>query len=332
MTWHRLTNLLRATRRPLVFFDFETAGLGGAPPVEYAVAYWAPWAEEDQDDTSVAARRGGPPGLTYAATMRLDPGCAIHPKAQAVHGISADMLKGCKRYNDLEVVGFFQALAQGDAGLGEGPAIWGGHNVAEADVPWARKWGYLPQGVVSCVDTQRLFRRLVKSHPFPVAPDAVNPGQHVPAVGHGLTPYAASLVGVHTALSGEPHSGAHGALSDVLASAWCFAAMLNLWQPLWPTEVQGEDADVALEAFLAAVNAPPPGLLSWDGWVEVLPDGRHVWGDKAQKVGGGRPLTCDPGYARWVSELPPSPTGENGKAWCSAETRAALAEANNQTK
>ena len=139
MTWHRLTSLLKATRRPLVFVDFETAGLGGAPPVEYAVAYWAPWAEPEMDAVSVAAREGAPPGLTYATTQRVDPCAPIHWKAQQVHGISAEMLKGCKRYNDLEVVGFFQALACGDAATDEGPAIWGGHNVAEADVPWAQR-------------------------------------------------------------------------------------------------------------------------------------------------------------------------------------------------
>jgi len=89
--------------------------------------------------------------------------------------------------------------------------------------------------------------------------------------------------------------------------------------------VVGEDPNAALDVLLAAVNAPPPGLLSWDGWVEVTTDGRHVWGDKAQKVGAGNPLTCDPSYAKWVASLPSSPTGENGKAWCSDATRAALA-------
>lgn len=323
--WRRLLELLTATRRPLVFFDFETAGLNGAPPVEYAVAYWAPWCPQADDDASCTARRGGPPGLTYATTMRLDPGCNIHPKAQAEHGISADMLKGCKRYNDLEVVGFFQSLAQGDASSGEGPAVWGGHNVAEADVPWAQRWGYLPAGAVACVDTQRMFRRLCKSHPFPVAPDAILPGANVPAVRHGLTPYAGTLAGVHTALTGDPHQGQHGAMADVLASAWVFMALLEMWQPLWPAGVQNEDPHAALDALLAAVNAPPPGMLSWDGWVEVLPDGRRVWGDKAAKVGAGAPLACDKSYASRVASLPSSPTGENGKAWCSDATRAALA-------
>jgi DNA polymerase III epsilon subunit-like protein len=248
--WQRLLALLAATKRPLVFVDFETAGLGGAPPVEYAVAYWAPWAPLEMDDASVAARKNAPPGITYATTMRVDPCCAIHPKAQAVHGITAEMLKGCPKYNDIEVVGFFQALANGDTDTGEGPAIWGGHNVAEADIPWAQRWGYLPAGVIPCVDTQRMFRRLVKSHPFPVAPDAILPGAKVPAVGHGLTPYASSLVGVHTALSGDPHSGSHGALADVLASAWCFMAMLEMWAPLWPAPVQGEDPHAALDALL----------------------------------------------------------------------------------
>jgi len=34
--WCRVLDLITRTRRPLVFFDFETAGLSGAPPVEFA--------------------------------------------------------------------------------------------------------------------------------------------------------------------------------------------------------------------------------------------------------------------------------------------------------
>lgn len=333
MTWSRLLSLLAAARRPLVVFDFETAGLGGAPPVEYALAYWAPWAPPEMDATSVAARRVSPPGLTYATTARIDPGCAIDPDAQAVHGISRESLKGCKRYDDLEVVAFFQALARGDATAGEGPAVWCGHNAAEADVPWAQKWGYLPRVLdafpsrLAVVDTRRVFTRLSKAHDFPLSPDAILPGARVPCVGTGLSPYAASLKGLHVALTGELPTVAHAALADVQSTAWCLMAFLELWQPVWPAAVQGEDPQVALDAMLTALDAPPPGMLSWDGWVRVRPDGSHVWGDKAQKPGPGRLLNVDPPYASWVASLPSSPTGENGKAWCSDTTRAALSVA-----
>src|SRR6185503_1318532 len=240
MTWPRLLSLLAVARRPLVVFDFETAGLGGAPPVEYALAYWAPWAPPEMDGVSVAARAVSPPGLTYATTARVDPGCAIDPDAQAVHGISREMLKGCKSRKHPDVVGFFRALAMGDGMADEAPAIWCGHNAAEADVPWAQKWGYLPREVTNCqggppmctdenqsvealkvIDTRRVFMRLSKSHDFPLAPDAIKPGAHVPCVGTGLSPYAASLKGLHVALTGELPKVAHAAMADVQSTAWC---------------------------------------------------------------------------------------------------------------
>ena len=51
--WQHLLDLLTATRRPLVFVDFETAGLNGAMPVEFAIAYWTPWADAEMLVTGI---------------------------------------------------------------------------------------------------------------------------------------------------------------------------------------------------------------------------------------------------------------------------------------
>lgn len=373
--WRRLLELLGACRRPLVVLDFETSGLDGAPPVEYAVAMWAPWTNEAYDDVTLAARRHAPLGLSYAATSRLNPGGPIHPGAQRVHGITAEDLRGALPYNDIGLVSVFRSLAAGDPdadGGAEGPAIFVGHNAAESDVPWAQAWGYLPTHVggdvgqcppmctdenqdydpgrpLDVLDTMRMQRRLKDSHPLPLHPDIPSmddsmwrgqgwssPGVGAgkcPAVGHGLEPYATSLVGLHTALFGDPPEESHGALADVLSTARCLAAMLELWAPLWPGPVVGEDPHAALDALLACLAAPPPGALSWDGWMQVDRDtGAVAWGRKARKVGEGAPLTIDRSYAQWVMSLPPAPTGRNGEAWCSDTTRAAITTALNPSK
>lgn len=335
--WRRLLDLLAAARRPLVVLDFETSGLNGAPPVEYAVAMWAPWQAASDDPTTTAAATRAPPGLTYAATSRLNPGCVIHPAAQRVHGITAADLKDELPYNDLGLQSVFRALAVGDPtaeGGAEGPAIWCGHNAAESDVPWAQLWGYLPQDPAPVVlDTMRLQRRLVKSHPHPLHPDIADMDiwlphpTHCPVCIHGLEPYATSLIGLHTALFGDPPTESHGAMADVLSTARCLAAMLELWAPLWPGPVTGEDPAAALDALLACLNAPPPGALSWDGWIAVDRDTDTLtWGGKACKVGEGAPLTADRSYAEWVMSLPSAPTGRNGEAWCSEATRTVLRE------
>lgn len=329
--WRRLLDLCTETRRPLVVLDFETAGLGGAPPVEYAIAYWAPWAPLEMDPVSVAARALAPPGLTYAATGRLDPGVPIDPEAQRVHGISAADVRGCPAYNDLGVMSVFRALAAGDADAGEGAAVWAGHNLAESDVPWAQTWGYLPPGPVDLLDTMRLQRRLSKDMPMPSAPDAVgtsgpwgwtSPPRYCPAIVHGLKPYASSLVGLHTALYGEPGEGSHGALADVLASARCLAGLLDLWCHIFPGACIKDDPHAALAAVLADANRAPLGMLSVDGWIKVdLNTGRRTW---ARGKCEGQAINSDRGYAEFIAGLPSSPTGINGKAWCSPETRAAL--------
>lgn len=335
--WARLLRLLTAARRPLVVKDYETSGLNGAPPVEYAVAIWAPWQANADDGLSTRCRHlAAPPGLTYAATSRLNPGGPIHPDAQRVHGITAEDVRGAMPWNDLGLQAVFRSLAVGDPdaeGGPEGSAIFVGHNAAESDVPWSQTWGYLPTDPAPIViDTMRMQRRLVRDHPHPLQPDVPNM-RCCPAIGHGLEPYNTSLIGLHTALFGDPASESHGAMADVLSTARCFAAMLELWAPLWPGPVVAEDPAAALEALLARLNAPPPGALSWDGWLRVDRDtGAVTWGGKARKVGEGAPLTADRGYADWVMSLPSAPTGRNGDAWCSDATRAAIVAARAPTK
>lgn len=396
--WQKFLDLLAAARRPLAVLDFETAGLGGAPPVEFAVAYWAPWCEPAGDDVSRRARALCPPGLTYAASYRLDPLCPIDPEATAVHGIRGEDVRGRARpYNDVEVVSLFAGLAAGSPADGEGPAVFVGHNAAEADVPWARRWGYLPKvggveiinndyewrergkpeswaparmtkcaechrhqymtpsgitcpnghggsdsidATIDVVDTMRIQRRLVKEHAHPLAPcDMLVPNlwdgwsdgrpRGCPAIGHGLRPYASNLEGLHTALFGDPHDGGHGALADMCATARCLAAVLEFWSPLWSCACADRDPADDLARLLAALDAPPPGALGWDGWLAPctpVGKGPPLWGRKARKY-VGRPLTVDPSYARWVCGLPSEPTGVDGEAWCSPRTREIIGRA-----
>lgn len=342
--WQRLLDLCTAVHRPLVFLDFETAGLSGAPPVEFCVAYYAPWCPPEDDLVTRKARAACPPGLTYATLQRLDPGVPIHPDATAIHGITdADVRGKAKPYRDLEVTALFQSLAHGDAAGGEGPAVWVGHNAAEADVPWARRWGYLPDADLDVVDTMRVVRRLGREHPFPLAPDAwtmehaagiwsaaVNSGcmSGCPVViRNSLKPYATNLEGLHVALFDGVHAGGHGALADVCATARCLAGLLELWAPLWSSQSQ-RDVDPAadLSRLLRTLDAPPPRQLGWDGWVAPctpVGKGPPLWGRKTRKH-TGQPLTVDRSYAEWVLSLPPRPTGTDGESWCGPESRAAI--------
>lgn len=346
--WQRLLDLLSKCRRPLVVLDFETAGLNGAPPVEMAIAYWAPWCPPNDDPVTAKARAVCPPGLTYATTMRLDPGCPIDPRSMAVHGIrDEDVIGKAVRFKDLEVVAMFQHLDAGDASAGEGRAIWCGHNVAESDVPWAKIWGYLPwRDDITVVDTMRMQRRLTKEHPSPLTPDAAVNCDGVwrdrragtlpwakgcPVVSHGLRPYASNLEGLHTAMFGDPHEGGHGALADACASARSFAATLELWAVLWSSASQRDDDPAAdLERLLAALDAPPPGQASWDGWLEVVPMDALPRGQRFLVGAADRPRNYtwrrgrfrgEPAHRdQWVLGLPRTPTGVDGKGWCSPVT------------
>lgn len=317
--WRVLLDLLAAARRPLVVIDFETAGLGGAPPVEFAVLIWAPWRTPEDDEETRTMRPHVPPGLTYACSQRLNPGQPIDPGATAVHGITDADVAGCMPYSDLTVRGFFQGLATGDAAEGDGPAVFVGHNAQAADLAWGRRWGYFPAAEVEAVDTLRMRYRLGKEHPFPLSVDATPPvcdgdALHVPAIGFGLDAFAANLTGLHVGLCGVRPEGAHGAMADAAATARVLARMLDLWAPLWPARVAGLGADGNLRALLAALDAPEPHMVSWDGWLVRTAGGGHEWRKGKFK---GQPAHRD----QWVLDLPRLPTGINETGWwCSQHT------------
>src|SRR5688572_1368325 len=275
--WQRLLDLLTATRRPLVVLDFETAGLGGAPPVEFAALVFSPWEAQVDDEETRRSATLVPPGLTYAVQMRLDPLRPIDPGATRVHRIRDEDVRGrVTAYNDLEVVGFFQGYASGAAD-GVGPAVWVGHNAAGADVPWARRWGYLPDADLDVVDTMRVVRRMQREMPHPLALELVTTlgidrttlGSNVcvPCIENGLDAYASSLTGSHVALTGLRPQDAHGAMADCQATARVLCRLLDLWSPMWPPARSDLPASVNLSALLAALDAPEPGRVSWDGWL-----------------------------------------------------------------
>lgn len=333
--WRVLLDLLAAARRPLVVVDFETAGLGGAPPVEFAVLIWAPWRTPEDDEETRAMRPHVPPGLTYACSQRLNPGQPIDPGATAVHGITDADVAACMPFSDLTVRGFFQGLAAGDAAEGDGQAVFVGHNVQAADLAWGRRWGYFPAAEVDAVDTLRMRYRLGKEHPFPLSVDCIDSvhagrlpegARYIPAVGFGLDAFAANLTGLHVGLCGVRPEGAHGAMADAAATARVLARMLDLWAPLWPARVVGLGADGNLRALLAALDAPEPGAVSWDGWLaedrfsaDPLCSKGYVWRKGKFK---GRPAHRD----QWVLDLPRLPTGINETGWwCSQHTADILA-------
>lgn len=327
--WRVLLDLLAAARRPLVVVDFETAGLGGAPPVEFAVLIWAPWRTPEDDEETRAMRPHVPPGLTYACSQRLNPGQPIDPGTTAVHGITDADVAGCMAYSDLTVRGFFQGLAAGDAAEGDGPAVFVGHNAQASDLAWGRRWGYFPAAEMDAVDTLRMRYRLGKEHPFPLSVDVVDPpapswvagagGWGCPAIGFGLDAFAANLTGLHVGLCGVRPEGAHGAMADAAATARVVARMLDLWAPLWPARVATLGADGNLRALLAALDAPEPGAVSWDGWLSSESSG-YVWRKGRYK---GRPAHRD----QYVLDRPRLPTGLDGLDgwWCSQHTADILA-------
>lgn len=330
--WRSFLDLLTACRRPLVFIDFETAGLGGAPPVEFAMLFFAPWDPPSDDEVTRRAAKECPPGLTYAVNVRTNPIQPIDPGATRVHRITDADVRDCQPYNDLELRVFFQVTALGDDKTGERPAVFVGHNAAEADVPWARRWGYLPPAdhpaPIDLIDTMRIARRIGRTHPYPLVCDIIPPigdeqRAHVPAYVVGLDAYASSLVGVHAALTGRRHD-AHGALADCCATARVLARLLELWSSLLPPRRGDLTPDANLGALLAALDAPEPGVVSWDGWLaEAETEGGGFTWHKGKHR--GKPATIDPSYRQWVRSLPRHPTGVDGEAWCSQHTADILA-------
>jgi DNA polymerase III epsilon subunit-like protein len=340
--WRRLLDLLATCRRPLVFVDFETSGLSGAPPVEFAVLVYSPWEAPVDDEETRRVAPLVPPGLTYALQMRLDPLRPIDPGATRVHRIRDEDVRGkATAFNDLEVVGFFQGYASGDAADSVGPAVWCGHNAAGADAPWARRWGYLPDDDLDVVDTMRIVRRMQREMPFPLAHDVLTPVASglggevsdgcVSCTYTGLDAYASSLVGAHVALCGDRPAESHGAMADCVSTARVLCRLLDLWSPMWPPGRIDLPASANLSSLLAALDAPEPGRVSWDGWLaedeaapqpgqRALPGGqaRYVWAKGKHR---GEPAETDPSYRQWVTTaLPRRPSGNDGEAWCSQHT------------
>lgn len=319
--WRHLLNLLREARRPLVVVDFETAGLGGKPPVEFALLVWSPWEEPQDDEETRRVARLVPPGLTYAVQMRLDPGQTIDPGAVKMHKITDADVRGCTRYDDLEVRCFFQQYASGEAGdSGSGPAVWVGHNAAEADVPWAQRWGYLPQVDLDVVDTMRVVRRMQKAQPFPLALDDLTPlhlGTQLAVsqcVEDGLDAYASSLIGSHVAVCGARPRESHGAMADACSTARVLCRLLDLWSPMWPPSRSDLPASANLQALLAALDAPPPGQVSWDGWLAEDGAGGYEWRMGYNK---GHKAHRD----EKIMAMPRRPTGDDANRWwCSQHT------------
>ena len=306
--WRRLLELLRDAGRPLVFVDFETAGLSGAPPVSFAVLVFQLGDEVDDGETTQACLGTCPEGLVYAVTKRLDPLCQVPEAASRVHGIyTADVRGKEQAYNDFEVSGFFRDLASGDGG--GRPAVFAGHNVCGADIPWMLLWGYLAEWPTGAIDTMRVGRRLVAEHPYPLVPERTAG----PCREHGLDAFSGSLTGQHVAVCGGRPSGAHDALGDVCASARLLAGLLEGWAPLW------ESSTKRLDLLLSELDKPPSH--SWDGWLREETGGWFSWAKGKHR---DKPVSWDMSYAEWVSKLPREPTGVDGNAWCSHRTAEVL--------
>lgn len=351
--WKRLLELVALARRPLVFVDYETTDLGGAPPVEFAVLKYEPWSAPEEDETTTRIRKIVPPGLTYAASVRVDPMRPIHPRAQAKHGIPYEALRGCPRYDDPGIVSVFRGLATGDATANEGPAIWIGHNIANADAPWSVTWGYLPTYPApdSMIDTRRVFERLQADHPRPLAVDLIADVQgglgyrHAgtvgdrpvvrpcPAIGLGLGVFRSTLEACHVALVGREPEEQHAALGDCVSTARVFNLILELWGPLWPASIRRPEdpfraqaqALEELGALVRLLGQPPSDVPSWDGWLKPDGAGGLVWAKGNKR---GTPACAD----AWVRGLPRVPTGRDGEAWCSEETARLLSEVPGQRR
>ena len=290
-TFNLFVQLAAATGRPVVFFDFETAGLD-APPVEVALVAFGP---EETSDTLAAVKENlghpvvalGPPSTigdlaTYALTSRLNPGQPIRPGAMSIHGIKDADVKECPRFDDPGFVGLMHSIDSLDP-------IWCGHNVKRFDLPLAERCGILPRRPGRLVlDTMRWAQGTATREPFPPCFDATlgasdpHRGHVVPVCELGLDMMRSSLSALHAGLCGWRFEGAHGAMSDVLANVRVASRLFDLWlsdafgQMSRHAAVGGLDVHGALDLLLAACDRPPEGMTGHDGWLKVI-----TWTDAA---------------------------------------------------
>lgn len=253
----RLIEIFRLAKRPIVVFDFETAGMN-APPCEFAMVVLG--AEEDSDDevTAGVSEALGHIRVSYAVTARVSPGCPMSPGAQATHGISDADVANCPPFDDPEIVGLFRAFE--DMG-----AVWCGHNIADFDIPCALRSGYL-RSTPLMVDTMRIARRLQADEPCPG--EALKPK---PAYA-GLDLFRANLTGLHYALTGSRFEGAHSALDDVIATVRVLEGLIDGWIPgelLIKIQTEAVDIEQAARAIVEHLNVPPHGQVGWDGWLRA---------------------------------------------------------------
>lgn len=324
-TFNLFVQLAAATGRPVVFFDFETAGLD-APPVEVALVAFGP---EETSDTLAAVKENlghpvialGPPSTigdlaTYALTSRLNPGQQIRPGAMSIHGIKDADVKECPRFDDPGFVGIMHALDALDP-------IWCGHNVKRFDLPLAERFGILPHRPGRLVlDTMRWAQGAATRWPFPpcfdptIADSDPDRGQVVPVCEMGLDGVRGDLGTLHLALCGWRFEGAHGAMSDVLGNIRVAARLFDLWMSEMFADMQRAaeagtlDVQSALRLLLDACDLPPEGYTGHDKWLKMVrwtdAAGRECQDHEVQKgKNRGRMLTeLSVSDMRWIRDLP----------------------------
>ena len=308
----RIIDMFRHAKRPLVWFDFETAGVDG-PPVEFAMVVMATEddAEEHEDQTTaeVAEALGLP--ISYAVSQRLNPGRPISPGASAVHGITDDDVEGCPRFDDPEIVGLFRAFEE----MG---AIFCGHNIADFDLPIAHACGYI-EGP-DMIDTMRIAQRLKSDEPMPRQNGTFAP---LSLATLGLDAFSLSLTGLHVAMTGRRFDGAHGALADVIANVRVFQGLMNGWlEEAAMIQIQ-VDSPFPVDAFLEHVNTPPRSQVGWSGWLSVVDtEMAYVHEFRRGKHKGSTVSHVQANHADYIKWL----LGDKGPDDLDEETRAILSD------
>ena len=316
-SWTQFVDLAALVGRPLVFFDFETAGIGRdengsqipGPPCEFALLVIDPREEAAGDsETAAAIEAVASPsimattahGVCYAVSSRCNPGEPITPGAQAVHGISDADVADALPYNEPQIVGLFEHFND---------AIWCGHNVAAFDLPCAYRHRLLPPGR-DFFDTMRLARRCSDDRQFPDAWDPTMADDVPPVAEGGLQAFSKSLTGLHYALTGSLFDGAHGALADVIANVRVAQGLINGWFSLdvmTSMMVDSTDKAEALATMLRCFNAPPRAMVGHDGWIRRISlNGRDFYEFTRGKHSGRDTEEVrrdDPSYIRWLLSL-----------------------------